>query len=120
MSRLFSRRSERPNDARGGLPVNQPDPALIARLRSMAKLGTTINELVGEVRRHLGTEDGLALVVDRYFCAAFRLPLGEVRPIEGSECLGRSVYSCDEIDRLMLPRIEAARPLWDDESADPR
>jgi hypothetical protein len=83
----------------------------------MAKLGTTINELVEEVRRHLGTEDGLALVVDRYFCEAFRLPLGEVRPVEGSECLGRSVYSRDEIDRLLLPRIEAARPLWDDDTS---
>jgi len=93
--------------------MTKPDSKLIARLRNMAREGTTIARLVAEVRQYLGNEDGLALVVDRYFCEAFRLRLGEVRPVEGSECLGRTVYTSEEIDQLMLPRIAATRPLWD-------
>ncbi len=93
--------------------MHPPDPALIARLRGIAKRDTTVDELVRVIRHHLGTDDGLALVVDRYLCEAFRLPLGEVRAVEGSECLGRSVYTLAEIDRLLLPRIAAARTLWD-------
>lgn len=60
----------------------------------------------------LGSDDGLALVADRYFKEAFCLSLGDVRPIEGSACLGGKVYSDEEIDKLMLPRIGRTRLLW--------
>jgi hypothetical protein len=85
---------------------------LIARLRELAGRGTTVRALVGEIRDHLKTDDGLALVADRYFKEAFFLPLGDVRPIEGSPCLGGHAYSDEQIDRLMLPRIEGTRHLW--------
>jgi len=92
--------------------MTEPDSNLISRLRKIAADGTTINRLVNEIRQYLGTDDGLPLVVDRYFCEAFHLPLGEVRAVEGSECLGRTVYSHDEIDCLLLPKIEATKQLW--------
>jgi hypothetical protein len=85
---------------------------LIARLRELAGRGTSMRALVGEIRGYLKTDDGLALVADRYFKEAFFLPLGAVRPIEGSPCLGGRAYSDEQIDRLMLPRIESTRHLW--------
>lgn len=91
------------------MPLNHQ---LIARLRELAGRGTSVRALVDEIREDLQTDDGLALVADRYFKEAFFLPLGEVRAIEGSPCLGGRAYSDEEIDRLMLPRIEGTRHLW--------
>jgi hypothetical protein len=85
---------------------------IIKRLREMASRGTTVRAMVDEIRSYLATDDGLALVADRYFKEAFSLSLGDIRPIEGSACLGGKVYSDEEIDRLMLPRIEGTRHLW--------
>jgi hypothetical protein len=85
---------------------------LIARLRELAGRGTSVRALVDEIRGYLKTDDGLALVADRYFKEAFFLPVGQVRPIEGSPCLGGQAYSDEQIDRLMLPRIESTRHLW--------
>ncbi|MEZ6142133.1 MAG: hypothetical protein R3B84_16350 [Zavarzinella sp.] len=90
----------------------KPDQNLIIRLRKMAVNETTICKLIDEIRSFLGTNDGLALVVDRYFCEAFHLPLGEVRVIEGSECFGLSLYTHEEIDRIILPRIAQTKHLW--------
>jgi hypothetical protein len=70
--------------------------------------------MVEVIRSYLGTDDGLPLVADRYFKEAFLLPLGDIRPIEGSACLGGKVYSDQEIDRMMLPRIESTQRLWDE------
>lgn len=92
--------------------MTQPDPNLISELRKMAMEGTTINRLVNEIRQFLGTDDGLPLVVDRYLCEAFHLPLSVVRAVEGSECLNRNVYSHDEINQLLLPKIETNKQLW--------
>ncbi len=94
------------------------NPELIARLRELAGRGSSIRALVAEIRGYLKTDDGLALVADRYFKEAFFLPLGEVRPIEGSPCLGGKAYSDEEIDRLMLPRIESTRHLWQSRTAE--
>jgi hypothetical protein len=88
------------------------DHQLIARLRELAGRGTSVRDLVHEIRGRLKTEDGLALVADKYFMEAFFLKLGEVRPIEGSPSLGGKAYSDEQIDRLMLPRIEGTRHLW--------
>lgn len=93
------------------------DHQLVARLRELAGRGTSVRALVGEIRDYLKTDDGLALVADRYFKEAFLLPLGEVRPIEGSPSLGGMAYSDEEIDRLMLPRIEKTRHLWQSRTA---
>jgi len=90
----------------------QLNQSLILRLRGMASRGAAVRALVDEIRDYLGTNDGLALVADRYFKEAFALTLSDVRPIEGSSCLGGMVYSDEEIDRLMLPRIESTRHLW--------
>ena len=78
---------------------------LILRLREMASRSSTVKAMVNEIRDHLATDDGLALVADRYFKEAFLLRLGDVRPIEGCYCLGGKVYSDEEIDRIILPRI---------------
>jgi len=43
---------------------------------------------------------------------AFHLNLSQVRTVEGCSRLGSKAYSDEEIDRLMLPRIEATRHLW--------
>jgi hypothetical protein len=85
---------------------------LIARLRELASRGASVRALVDEIRDYLKTDDGLALVADRYFKEAFFLPLGEVRPIEGSPCLEGKAYTDEQIDHLMLPRIESTRHLW--------
>jgi hypothetical protein len=86
---------------------------LITRLRELAGRGTSVRALVDAIRDYLKTDDGLALVADRYFKEAFFLPLGDVRPIEGSPGLGGKAYSDEQIDRLMLPRIESTRHLWE-------
>jgi hypothetical protein len=91
---------------------------LIARMRELAGRGTSVRALVDEIRDHLKTDDGLASVADRYFKEAFFLPLGEVRPIEGSPCLGGKAYSDEQINRLMLPRIESTRQLWGSRTAE--
>ncbi len=85
---------------------------LIGRLRSMATQGASIRMMVDEIRNHLDTEDGLALVVDAYFRRAFLLPLGRIRDIEGSSRLGGKAYTDEQIDRLILPRITRSRLLW--------
>ncbi len=90
----------------------EANQALIQRLRDMACAGAGVRAMVDEIRGYLATDDGLALVADRYFKEAFLLPLGDIRPIEGSACLGGKVYSDEEIDRMMLPRIEGTRHLW--------
>lgn len=97
------------------MPLNHQ---LIARLRELAGRGTTIRALVEEIRGYLKTDDGLALVADRYFKEAFFLPLRDVRPIEGSPCLGGAAYSDEEIDRLMLPRIESTRHQWQSQASE--
>jgi len=68
--------------------------------------------MIDEIHRYLRTNDGLALVVDRYLMEAFHLNLSQVRTVEGCSRLGSKAYSDEEIDRLMLPRIEATRHLW--------
>jgi hypothetical protein len=73
---------------------------------------------VDEIRDELKTDDGLALVADRYFKEAFFLSLGDVRTIEGSACLGGRAYSDEQIDRLMLPRIESTRHLWQSQATE--
>ncbi len=78
----------------------------------MAGHGASIRMMVDEIRNHLKTDDGLALVVDRYIKEAFLLPLGDVRHIEGSSCLGGKVYDDNQIDQLMLPLIAGTRHQW--------
>ncbi|AGA28526.1 hypothetical protein [Singulisphaera acidiphila] len=90
----------------------QLNQQFLHRLRVMASRGAGVRAMVDEIRTELGTNDGLALVADWYFKNAFLLRLGEVRDIEGSSCLGGLAYSDEEIDRLMLPRIENTRHLW--------
>jgi hypothetical protein len=90
----------------------------IARLRELAARGTSVRALVDEIRRYLKTDDGLALVADRYFMKAFFLKLGDVRPIEGCPSLGGKAYSDEQIDGLMLPRIEGTRHLWQSPAAE--
>jgi hypothetical protein len=85
---------------------------LVAKLRKMASSGTTVRTMIDEIHRHLKTDDGLALVVDRYLMEAFHLNLSQVRVVEGCSRLGSKAYSDEEIDRLVLPRIEATRHLW--------
>ncbi len=91
------------------------DQRLILRLRDLAGQGASVRVMIGEIRASLTTDDGLALVADRYFTQAFLLKLGDVRPIEGCACLGGKVYSDEAIDRLMLPRIESTRDLWQED-----
>lgn len=91
------------------MQLNQP---LVARLREMASSGTTVRAMIDEIHRYLGTNDGLALVVDRYLMEAFHLNLSQVRPVEGCSRLGSEAYNDEEIDRLMLPQIEATHHLW--------
>jgi hypothetical protein len=86
---------------------------LIARLRVMAGQGATVKMMVTEIRNHVKTDDGLSLAADAYFWKAFLLPLGEIRDIEGSACLGGKAYTDEQIDRLMLPRIANTRHLWE-------
>lgn len=88
------------------------DQQLIKRLRDLADHGATIRAMVDEIRNRVRTEDGLALAVDAYFWKAFLLPLGQVRDVEGSSCLGGKVYTDEQIDQLMLPRIEGTRHRW--------
>lgn len=88
------------------------DQELIARLRGMACQGTSVKLMVNEIRNHVKTDDGLALAVAWYCRKAFLLPLLQIRDIEGSTCLGGKAYSDEQIDDLMLPRIESTRPLW--------
>lgn len=92
---------------------NEINEELVTKLRLRARSGAPVKALVDEVRSFLGTTDGLALVVARYFCKAFFLGLEDVRDIEGSACLGHSLYSEEEIDQLMKPRIEKTRPRWE-------
>ena len=86
---------------------------LIARLRQMARNGTSVRELIQEVRNQQGTDDGLSLVVDRYLKEAFLLSLADVRHVEGSSCLGGSLYDNNQIDELLLPLIAASRNQWE-------
>jgi len=69
--------------------------------------------MVEVIRSHTNTNDGLALVVDRYFKEAFLLPLGDIRHIEGSSCLGGKVYDDKQIDEILLPLISMTRERWE-------
>lgn len=89
---------------------------LIARLRKMARTGTSVRELIQEVRNYSRTDDGLSLVVDRYLKRAFLLSLGNVRHVEGSSCLGGSLYNDNQIDELLLPLIAASRHQWESDT----
>jgi hypothetical protein len=68
--------------------------------------------MVNEIKAYIKTEDGLSLVTDAYFRKAFMLPLGQIRAIEGSPCLGGKAYTDEQIDEIMLPRIANNRHLW--------
>ena len=88
---------------------------LVTRLREMAKQGATVRMMVGEICNQLNypsVDQCPALVFDRYFHKSFPIGLGVVRHIEGCAWRG-GLYSDEEIDTLILPRIAATRHLWE-------
>lgn len=87
---------------------------LVARLRIMAHRGESIRMMIEEIRNHLGTNDGLAFVIGRYFKEAFYLTVGDVRHIGGCICVGGKSYDDNQIDELLLPLIAASKQKWEE------
>jgi hypothetical protein len=77
-------------------------------MRELAARGTTVRELVNEVRSRLGYEEDAIVPVLWYFTQAFEIPLPEVLPIR--EWMGTDRDA--EIDALILPAIEKRRSRW--------
>jgi hypothetical protein len=91
----------------------EPSNELIHRLRSLAAEGAGVRQMVGEIRNHSGTDDGLPFLADFYFRKAFLLGLRHIKDIEASSCLGGKTYTDEQIDEIMLPRIASTRHLWE-------
>jgi len=88
---------------------------LVFRLRAMASQRASIRMMIQEIRNDLGTDDGLAFVVGRYFKEAFFLGVGDVRHVAGCKWLGGMAYDENQIDELMLPLIASTRNKWEQE-----
>jgi hypothetical protein len=77
-------------------------------MRALALRGTTVKELVTEVRTRLGYGEDTLIPVLWYFQRAFCLPLTAVLPIR--EWVGTD--RDEEIDAVILPAITKTRDQW--------
>lgn len=97
------------NDNHGSMTIITP--GLIRELRDTARRPTSVRELTNVIQTRLGFSNDAVIPVLAGFCHAFRLPLIKVLPIR--EWIGTANDA--EIDALILPEIEQARPNWDSE-----
>ena len=92
-------------------PLREPEarPELLSRLRALASRGTTVRELVTEVRSGLGYRGDAIVPVLWYLSQAFCVPLAIVLPIR--EWIGTDRDK--EIDAVILPAVMSTRDQWD-------
>ena len=89
------------------------DPALINNLRSMARAGATVPELVRELIRSLGPETPHVLTLAKYLREAFGLTLLDVKPLSGWLVDGTGELSDFQLNEFILPEIQRHRSEWD-------
>jgi len=94
------------NDAVGQM---EPNPEIIAAVRESAAKGASIREMVAEIRSRLVGVDDPTFLVLWYLMKAFSLRLTEALPVR--DWLA-GLTNDDEIDSLILPRINGTRGKW--------
>lgn len=84
---------------------------LLFQLREMADKGASVKDHLEAIRSD-GSFEFNSLMVIVYFKQAFFLNLRDIRMVEGTKTLGGAAYTDEEVDRHLLPLIEANRDLW--------
>jgi hypothetical protein len=90
-------------------------PEIVRELREVAARGTNVRELSNLIQDRVGCARTDLIPVLAGFIHAFGLPLPTVLPIR--EWLGSDNDA--EIDALILPEIEKARPKWSQSVPEP-
>src|SRR5437899_1638413 len=93
--------------------MEQLNPEIVSRLRSMAGSGSTVAEMLREVIRAFAPHKPHLLTLAHYFRAAFGLTLVQVKPLGGWSPDGRGELSDSQLHEFIMPEIEANRPAWD-------
>ncbi len=89
------------------------DPAVVNRLRTLAREGRTVSALLEEITNRLGLSGSHPLLLARYMREAFGLSLLEVKPIGGWSPGGSGELSDAQLDELLMPGIDANRDWWE-------
>jgi hypothetical protein len=91
------------------------DPTIVQRLRSLAQEGRTVPELLRDIPTKLSPAKVHTLLLAKYMREAFGLSLLDVKPIGGWAFGGTGELSDARLNELMLPAVNAKRPWWENQ-----
>src|SRR5262249_26917932 len=92
--------------------TSELNPAIISRLRQMARQGDSVGTLFRELKARLGS-NSIALIIE-YMRATFFLTVREVKPLAAlTRTEQRDVMDEGLLNELVLPEIEKHRSEWD-------
>ena len=88
--------------------MNMEKASLIELLRTEARSGKNVRDLVKIVQDQNEPDDLNSFTVMGFFMKAFNLTISQVREMSGAECLGGGAYTNDEINKIIMPHIQNA------------
>src|SRR5262245_15399827 len=92
--------------------TNELNPAIISRLRQMARQGDSVGTLFRELKARLGS-NSIAPIIE-YMRATFFLSVREVKPLAAlTRTEQRDVMDEARLNALVMPEIEKHRSEWD-------
>src|SRR5437762_1540453 len=96
-----------------GCLMSEVNPELVDHLRSMARRGATVSQMLRDLVRRAGPEPLHPLDLVKYVRASFGLGLREASPIGGWSVEGNGYLSDAQLDELVDPEVRVHRPEWD-------
>ncbi len=93
--------------------MDELNPAVVHRLRDMARHGASVPQMLREILRSLAPERPHAVTVIKYIRDAFRLSLAQAKPIAGWFRDGTGDLQDAQLDELVMPEILKNRQKWD-------
>jgi hypothetical protein len=92
--------------------MEELDPAILCRLRILAREGETASQMLREITRHLAPEKPHKVTLIKYMRAAFSLTLQQTSPIAGWSAGGPAELQDSELDKFVMPEIMKNRQEW--------
>jgi len=93
--------------------MNERNPDIIHRLRTMAREGATVPQMLRDLIRNLGQDAPHVLTLAKFFREAFALTLLDVKPLGGWSADGKGEFSDSQVNEFILPEIRRHRHEWD-------
>ena len=92
--------------------MNELNPAIIARLRQMARQGDSVAVMFDELKTRIDSNSIVSIL--EYMRAAFCLSVLEAKPLAAlSRTEQREIVDGALLEKLMMPGIEKHRSEWD-------